>query len=397
MGSGERLEHDSAKDWLHGRHVVFVVNVDWFFLSHRLPVAVAAREAGARVSVLARDTGQAGRITQHGLAFFDVPISRGTRNPLRDLTYLLRLGRLYRRLRPDLLHHVTIKPVLYGTLAARIALPGARIVNAISGLGLSFADNARRASLRRIVEMLYRVALRHPHQRTVFQNPDDRERFLRQGLVSRQRSVLIRGSGVDCVQFAPTPLPLHPAVVLFASRMLWEKGVGTFVDAARLVRTALPDARMVLAGVPDPDNPSSIPEETLRRWAADGVIEWWGHREDMPAVLAEATVVALPTSYPEGVPKILIEAAAAGRPLIATDTPGCREIVRPDRTGILTPPREPGALANAILELLADPERLRRYGREAREVACSEFSLDRVLEQTLGLYRSLLGTSADLG
>jgi glycosyltransferase involved in cell wall biosynthesis len=383
---------DASINRFDGVTVLFVVNVDWFFLSHRLPLAMAVAAEGARVVVVATDTGQAAEVRAQGMDFFHVEMGRGRRNPLGDLRILFELVRLYRRLDPDIIHHVTIKPVVYGTLAARVAKPRTAVLNAITGLGFSFSAAANNRPLAQIVRLLYRAALRHPRQVTVFQNPEDRATFIANGLVSDSHTALIRSSGVDCERFAPGPKSWPPIVVL-ASRLLWQKGVGVFADAAAIAKGFQPSARFVLVGTPDEANPDAVPVKCLRRWHDAGVIEWWGFRSDMAAIMRQASVVVLPTTYPEGVPKVLLEGAACAVPLVATDVPGCREVVIPNRTGALVPPHDPPALAAAIVDLLTNPDRAARLGQSGRELVLSEFSTQRVVEQTIDLYSGMLWDS----
>lgn len=369
--------------------ICFLVNVDWFFLSHRLPLARAARRAGAHVTVAAADTGCGPTIRAEGFEFAPIAFSRKGTGPRAELATLLSVAALYRRLRPHLVHQVTIKPVLYGSLAAR-ALRVPAVVNAISGLGYVFIAGASKPGLlRRLVGRLYAIALRNPRGRTIFQNPDDRALFVEQGLVDPSRTVLIRGSGVDCARFAPTPEPPGLPVVMLPARMLWDKGVQAFVDAARMLRERGVAARFVLVGDTDAGNPSAVPTRDLDAWTADGVVEWWGARDDMHAALPEASIVVLP-SRREGLPKVLLEAAACARPMIAADVPGCREVVRPGETGLLFPVDDAAALATALTELLESPETRARFGRAARVMAETEFAEDIVADRTMALYRELL-------
>jgi len=318
-----------------------------------------------------------------------MPISRKGLNPFEDWRTLRFLRRTYARLKPDLVHHVTIKPVLYGSIAARL-VGGIAVVNAISGLGYVFTSRDLRARiLRPLVRMTYRLALGQRQSRTVFQNPDDLNDFVRMGLVQDGQAVLIRGSGVDVSAFHPTPEPSGPPVVLLASRMLWDKGVKEFVEAARLIRARSQAPRFVLVGQPDVGNPAAIPVAQLEAWTAEGSVEWWGQRDDMPSVLSSATIVVLP-SYGEGLPKVLIEAAAAARPVVATDVRGCREIVRPDINGSLVSARDSVTLAREIERLLDAPDLRARYGRAGRRLAETEFAESVIVEQTLAVYRQLL-------
>lgn len=379
------------------RTLLYVVNWDWFFLSHRLPLALAARERGFRVMVAAVDTGRSAEIESHGFRFTPLPLAPHGLNPLGEVASVARLAALYRRLRPDLIHHVTIKPVLYGTLAAR-AVPSAQVVNAISGLGWMYSGSSRARMLRSFVNRLYRLSLRTPRARTIFQNPDDRQRFVDWGLVAEDRTVLIRGSGVDIREFAfrPQPQPESEAesesqpLVVLPARLLWQKGVGELVAAARIVRAKHPEVRFALVGAGDPGNPQTVPDDVLEGWRREGVVETWGHRDDMPEVLAASWIVALP-SYSEGLPKALLEAAAVGRAIVTTDVPGCREIVQHEKTGLLVPARDADALAEAILRLLEDAPLRSRLGRAARALVVDQFSLEMVVDQTLALYEELSG------
>jgi glycosyltransferase involved in cell wall biosynthesis len=373
-----------------GAHVLFVVNEDWFFLSHRLPLALAAREAGMRVTVAAQDTGAREEIVAHGLEFVPLPESCPRAGLLPESRLFFTLVRLYLRLRPDLIHHVTIRPVIYGSLAARL-LPSAAVVNAVSGLGYVFSDGgAGRARLRRIVEGLYRTALGRPRTVTIFQNPDDRDLFVGRGLVAADRTVIIRGSGVDCSEFPFTLEPGWEPLVMLPARMLEDKGIHDFVRAARILNDRGIRASWVLTGDPHEGNPTSIPLEQLHAWSAEGIVEWWGRMPNMAEVLAAASIVVLP-SRREGLPKVLLEAAAVGRAMVATDVPGCREVVRPGHTGILVPPDDPDALADAVERLLSDTPMRRTFGSAARRMAETEFSVDIVVNETMELYEEILG------
>jgi glycosyltransferase involved in cell wall biosynthesis len=370
--------------------VVMVVNRDAFFLSHRLPLARGARDAGMDVIIVAGETGHGNAIAEEGFRFIPLPITRDSLNPFVDARTLGFLVRVYRRLQPTLLHHSTVKPLVYGAVAARLACPGAAVVSTVSGLGYVFTSDHRTAKmLRPALKQLWRVALSHPRSRTIFQNPDDRDDFVRMRLVQPERTVLIRGSGVDCAAFRPTPEPDGIPIVVLPARMLWDKGVGEFVAAARRLRAAGNQARFVLIGSPDVRNREAIPERQLEAWAQEGVIEWWGYRTDMPSVLAGAAVVVLPT-YGEGLPKVLLEAAAAGRPVVTTEVRGCREVVAAGVNGLLVPPRDASALAQAVGSLLTSPELRRKLGEGGRHRAEHEFAEQLVVEQTLAVYRQLL-------
>jgi glycosyltransferase involved in cell wall biosynthesis len=336
---------------------------------------------------------EAAQIVAEGFPHHAVPVRRGTLAPWTELEAVRALLALYRAVAPDVVHHVTLKPVLYGTLAARLAGVPA-VVNAIAGLGYLYGEDggAKQKVLRATFSSIARAVFRHPRMRFIFQNPEDREVFVATGLARAEHSELIRGSGVDTAVFRPAPEPDTAPMVVLASRLLWDKGVGDFVDAARRLKAEGVAARFALVGEPDPRNPRTVPASQLEAWRDEGVVEWWGHRGDMPAVLAGAHVVTLPSVYREGVPKVLIEAASCGRPLVTTDMPGCREICRHELNGLLVPPRDPAALAAALGRLIADGELRRSYGASGRALVQREFAVEQVIERTLAVYRDVATT-----
>ena len=368
-------------------HLVITINVDWFFLSHRLAFARRALAEGWRCTVLAADTGRGGEIRSEGIAFEPVPFSRSGTNPLAEARMVPALRAAYGRLRPTLVHQMTIKPVLYGSLAARSV--GVPVLNHMTGLGHMFTSKGSLSPSRLAVQALYRHALGGRRSLTMFENPDDRDLFVERGLVRPSRTRIVRGCGVDPDVFAEAPLPEGPPVFMLPARLLIEKGVVEFVGAARRLRAEGVPARFVLVGDTDEGNPTSLATERLEAWAAEGAVEWWGRSSDMARTLAQATVVVLP-SYREGLPKVLLEAAAVGRPLLATDVPGCREVVRDGVNGRLVPPHSAAALADAMREMAASPERLAPWGRASRAVAVAEFAESVVEDQTFALYDELL-------
>lgn len=375
---------------LENRRLLFVINDLDFFVSHRLPIATAARALGMKVDVAAADGVAASRLRAEGLMVHAVPITRSGINPFQELKTLWRLYRLFRHLQPDLIHTVTIKAVLYGGIAARLA--GARaVVSAIPGLGHVFVRSGLFSSLwRRLVLIGYRLALRQHRGSVIFQNPENRETLIRAGVIPQSDTVLIRGAGVDMNLFRPAPERSGPIVIVLAARLLWSKGVGDFVAAARQLVADGVTARFVLVGAADAGNPSSISQQTLRMWHEQGVVEWWGMRSDMDNVFANCHIVCLPTVYGEGVPKVLIEAAASGRPIVATDVPGCREVVHDERNGLLVPPSQVTELVRALKRLIENPALRQEMGRKGRELVEREFSVERVVEETLRLYRGLV-------
>ncbi len=368
--------------------LAFVVAVDWYFCLHWLPLARAVRCAGYDVCVITvvTDAALARRIEGEGFRLLPLRLSRGGLNPFAEWRSMRVLVTHLRAERPDLVHGIAQKPVLYAALAARLAgVHGC--VGTLAGMGYLFTSPSYRVRILRVlVVFAYGMLLRGRRVRIIVQNPDDRGQLRRSVGID---PALIKGAGVDLSRFQPTSPPPDPVTIVLASRMLWDKGVQEFVDAARSLQETAANLRFVLVGKPDPGNPAAVPESRLRSWQADGIIEWWGHRDDMPAVLQQAHIVCLP-SYREGLPTILIEAAAAGLPLVATDVPGCREVVRDGENGLLVPARDAGALADALARLAEDVQLRERFGRRSRDVAEAEFGIERVAEETLAVYRALL-------
>ena len=369
--------------------LLFVANEVGFFLSHRLPLACAARNAGYEVHVAAPEGAGTEHVRANKFPFHPIPMSRKGISPLAEMGSMIAMYRLYRKLLPDIVHHVTIKPVLYGGLMARLARVRA-VVSAVTGLGFVFVSRGfRMRMLRAGVKVAYRLALDHANSRVIFQNPDDRDLFVKERLLSASRAVLIKGSGVDMAHFRPSPELEGAPLVVLAARMLWDKGIGEFIEAVHKLRSEDVDARFVLVGASDLGNPAAVPESQLRTWHSEGVVEWWGQRNDMSYVLAQAHIVCLP-SYREGLPKVLIEAAASGRPIVATDVPGCREITINDENGLLVRPRDVASLATALRRLIEDGDLRKRFGMRGREIAVAGFSIERVVDETLTVYRDLL-------
>jgi len=305
-------------------------------------------------------------------------------NPFADLRFFLCVRRVIRAVAPTLVHNVTVKPVLYGTLAARLAgVQG--IVNAISGLGYAFSDKSRWV-LAAVLRQAYRFALHGARVHVIFQNDDDAREFAAAGLVRASQITKIRGSGVDLRHFWPADEDsTEPPLVLLPARMLRDKGITEFVRAAQLLCRDGCSARFVLAGRLDHNNPAAFTRSELEQLLRDAPVEWLGHVEDMPALLRRAHIVCLP-SYREGLPKSLIEACAVGRPIVTTDVPGCRAVVADGLNGLLVPPRDAEALAAALRRLIPDKELRAFLGRAARQRAEREFSVDSVVAQTLALY-----------
>lgn len=328
-------------------------------------------------------------ITDAGLRLIPSSLARRGQNPLEEGNFIRKLTSIYRQEGPDIIHHVAMKPVLYGSIAARLA--GCKnVVNAMAGMGFVFtSDKAKAKVLRPLVSSAYRMLLNRPNYRLILQNPDDVSLFTNAHLINPEKIALIRGAGVDIAQFSAEPENAGPPMIVLASRLLWDKGVGEFVEAARILRDEGVDARFILVGDSDHENPAAIPQKQIDKWRAIGNVELWGRRDDMSIVFSQAHIVCLP-SYREGLPKVLLEAASCGKPIVATDVPGCREIVRHNQNGLLVPPKNPTALAEALKSLILDADLRRRMGTAGRKIVEQEFSQEIVIEQTLALYREML-------
>jgi glycosyltransferase involved in cell wall biosynthesis len=370
--------------------IVYFITEDWYFCSHRLPLAVAAREAGYKVYVITRVASHGNEITSAGLELIPIDLSRRGKNPFREVRVIWQLFRIYREISPDIVHHVALKPVIYGSIAARLAGVSA-VVNALAGLGFLFSSPSTRAkAVRPIVKTLFRSLFNNANSTLILQNPDDVESLCASSVVRPDRVELIKGSGVDLGEYSFRPQPAKPEKVLLASRMLWDKGVEEFVRAAKILRQEYPSVRFLLAGEGDESNPASISDQQLRLWHAERDVAWLGKRDDMPSLLASCHIVCLPSYYGEGVPKVLIEAASCGRPIVTTDAPGCREIVRHGENGMLVPVRDAEALADALRTLIEDPELRHRLGQAGREIVRKEFTIEAVAKSTLGVYETML-------
>jgi glycosyltransferase involved in cell wall biosynthesis len=341
------------------------------------------------VTVVTRVGRHSEPILASGISLVPIALKRGGLNPIVEMRSLHQIAKIYRRLQPDIVHHVAMKPVLYGSFAARRAGTPC-VVNALAGLGYLIASNEGKARLMRPwVKGACRALLSRPGSWLICQNPDDLETLVASGLIRRDHAVVIRGSGVDLSKFVPTPEIGGPPLVVLPARLLRDKGVADFVDAARLVKEHEVSTRFALVGDPDPANPTSIAQTALRRWVAEGVIEHWGWVDDMVAVFRQSAIVCLP-SYREGLPKALLEAAACGRAIVTTNVPGCREVVGHGDNGLLVPPGDVKALAEALLRLVRDPALRAQMGRRGRVRATQEFSDQSAISETLALYEKCI-------
>jgi glycosyltransferase involved in cell wall biosynthesis len=372
---------------------MYVITEDWFFASHFLDRARAAVEAGWDVVVATRCGDDAARIRATGARTVHVDLSRRGTNPLVEVRAVAALVALLRRERPDVVHHVALKPVVLGTLAARCA-GVRRIVNAPVGMGYVFTStDARARAMRPLLRTVMRLVLNPRGSRVIIENPDDRDAILEGRFARASHVSLVKGAGVDLRAFVPSPEPSTDGgvVVTVVARMLRDKGIPEFVEAARALHARGVAVRCRLVGGTDTGNPTSLDAATLRAWEREGIVEWLGPSADVPAVWRASHVACLP-SHREGLPKSLIEAAACARPIVTTDVPGCREVVRHEVEGLLVPARDAAALADAIATLAADPTRRARMGAAARARVEAEFGNERVIAATHAVYEELMAS-----
>ena len=369
------------------KHLVYVITEDWFFASHFLDRAKAAVGKGYKVSVITRCRETAREFRQYGLAPINIEFSRRGLNPITELITIFRLRTILKRIKPDIVHNVALKPVVLGSLAAQFA--GVQnIVNAPVGMGYVFTSEENRARiLRPVVNALIRYSLGRQVRRVIIENNDDFNNLVAGGFAKKDSIALIKGAGVDTKKFDYKPEPDGQVRVIMVSRLLRDKGVQEFIDAAKLVKARESTVQFVLVGDVDEGNPTSLTADQLTDLRKSRDVTWLGARTDIAELLAASHVACLP-SYREGLPKSLIEAASAGRPIVTTDVPGCREVVTHMVNGLLIQPRDVTALATAIEKLVNDPQLRQSMGKENRQKAESEYANEMIIAQTHGVYDS---------
>jgi glycosyltransferase involved in cell wall biosynthesis len=371
------------------KKILFVVNIPSFFVSHRLPLAIAAKNSGFEVHVATANGSEVQIIEDNGLTHHIIPFDRSGQNLVADTTTFTKLIRLFRIIKPDLVHLVTIKPVIYGGIAARIT--GIKsLVAAVSGLGTVFIDSSFRGYFRRLLVLsMYRMAFKHKRLNVIFQNLEDKNMFLNENLIESKCARLIQGSGVRLSDYPHLPEPNSIPVVIMASRLLEDKGVFEFVQAAKILKTQGAEVIFRLVGDSDFDNETSVSKKTLSSWKDEGYIEIMGFCDDIAYQYANANIVCLP-SYREGLPKSLVEAAACGRAVVTTDVAGCRDAIVNEVTGLLCPIRDPRGLAETIKILIDDPNKRKQMGIAGRHLAESIFSIEHIVDQHMDIYNELV-------
>jgi glycosyltransferase involved in cell wall biosynthesis len=369
--------------------ILFFVNVDWFFISHRLPIALEAFSKGFEVHIATTFTDKRSEIESLGFYLHEINVSRGSFRLFESFQTLMRVIQLFKKVQPQIVHLVTIKPIILGGIAARISHIQC-VVAAISGLGYIFIDQGAKASIRRFfIRFLYKLALTHKNIKIICQNKNDLNVIQKISNLPSDFFSLIPGSGVCLNKFKFYPDKNEYAKIILASRMLKDKGIYEFVDAAKIIQKCDLKAQFILVGDPDHENPTSLNQQQLNNWEKEGILEAWGHQENMHEILSMASIVVLP-SYREGFPKVLIEAAACGRAIITTDVPGCRDAINNGVTGILVPAKDPVALAEAITSLIKDPKMRLSMGESGRKMAEERFNETHVINEHFNIYNQLL-------
>jgi len=374
------------------KKILFLVNVDWFFISHRLPIAKKALESGYEVTIASRFTEHKAELSEMGFNVIDIPFNRSGSGLSSEINTIKTIKRVIEDVQPSIIHAVTIKPVLYTGLALKVVKRDIPFVAAISGLGYVFTANSLRAKITKLIaSAFYKVALAQKYKTVIFQNSSDEAILTAVAKLNGSDKTLIKGSGADLSVYNYLPENTNADVkIVMACRLLKEKGVYQYIDAAKIVKKQHPNAEFLLVGTPDLENPNTVKQKEIDSWVKQGLVTYLGHRNDIPDVFSNSNIVCLPSFYGEGVPKVLIEAAACGRAIITTDNPGCRDAVIEGETGLTVPIRDAKALATAMLKLIEQPELRVAMGAKARVFAEKEFDVNSVVNKHLEIYNNLL-------
>lgn len=370
--------------------LLFVVNVDWFFISHRLPIALAAQRQGYKVHIATGITSHTMNLEDCGFTVHPLRLERGATNLFLVLRTFLEIYFVIKKVNPDLIHFITIKPILLGGIASHF-FKHKGLVFSVSGLGYIFSSDGIKSKLRQFAtSCLYWFALRHIFIKVIFQNKHDLRTVSNIVKLKSSEYALIPGSGVDLDKYSPALIPKGLPIVLFAARLLSSKGIYEFAEASTMVS----GARFVIAGQFDTDNRECLKPHELQQWVQSGSIEYWGFSDSAAELINQSSIVVLPSYYGEGLPKILIEAAACAKPVITTDHPGCRDAIEPGISGLLVPVRDANALATAIKKLLDDPDLCKSMGLAGRALAERKFDIKQVVQTHLDIYADMLSSSS---
>ncbi|GAB4337652.1 MAG: glycosyltransferase family 4 protein [Calditrichia bacterium] len=371
--------------------LIFFIPADYYFYTHRLPVAKAALKEGFEVSVITKPGDFVEKIEKENIRLIPINFSRNSLNPFRESLTILKLWKIYRSEKPDIVHHVALKPILYGSIAAKLNFNKIKIVNAFAGGGWLFTSNSSLSKfLKRIINILKKIAIKNTF--IIVQNYDDYNSLREQ--VSNSPIYAILGSGVDPEEYYFCPDPENEVVtVSLVSRMLWEKGVADFIDAIRILKRKGVKANFLLAGGTDEGNPSSIPISIINGWEKEGLIKYLGYVENIMTLYEKTNIICLPSYYGEGLPKSLIEAASSGKPIVTTDWIGCREIVKDGLNGILVPIKNAEKLADALEKLILNKKLRVEMGKKGRELVVNHFTTEIVVKNTLNVYHKCLSSN----
>ena len=379
----------SEENLVKNPKVLLLLNeLDWFW-SHRLPLAKAILDRNWHLSLTTHDTSNDPRLTEIGIDGYDIPRMNRPLNPLSQIRFMWSLYKVFKETKPDIVHAITLRYAFYAGIVARL-MGYKPVISTIAGLGSLYSTSTLKMRvIRAIATPFLNFAFGGSGKFVIFQNPDNMKSMLQTGTVAQNQAYLIRGSGVDLNEFPHIPYEENGDIptITFASRLLREKGISDFIEAAKYLKNQGFKANFIVAGTLVPGNKRFISAMEIEQPDSDGIVEWRGKVTDMPKLMQESMIVVLPSYYGEGIPKVLLEAAATGRPIISCDVPGCREIVNHDVNGILMPPKNPILLARAIEELVTNEPKRQAYGRASRELVESDFNSDYVLEQTMEIYR----------
>ena len=364
------------------KKILFIVNLDKFFISHRLPIAIAIKNLGFEVHIAAKLTKSASILEENGFITHNLKIDRGSLSIVSNIITFARIFKLIFFIRPNLLHLITIKPLLFGSISSYFFKDISTIIS-VSGLGYIFSDKGRFSYIRKkVIIQIYKLALMNKRNIIIFQNKDDKKKLMEISNLNKNNLKLIYGSGVNLSKFYPKNYEIDPPIVLFAGRLLISKGINDFIEAAKYLK----GIRFVIAGEYDYENPDCVNPEYIKEISGKGIVEYWGYSERMEDIINKCSIVILPSYYGEGLPKILIEAAACGKPIITTDHPGCRDAIIEKKTGLLVPIKDPKAIANAIKDIINNKKRMMTMGKAARFFAEENFSIESVIKNHLKIY-----------
>lgn len=366
--------------------ILFIVNVDWFFVSHRLPIAQKALSKGFEVHIATAFTNKKEFLLNQGFFLHEIPFKRSDSNIFSFLKDIISIGNLYLKIKPKIVHLITIKPVIIGLIAGYI-IPKANFVASISGLGYIFSSNSFKAFIKRfIVSILYKLSFSHEKLKVIFQNDNDKNILMKIKPLKKRNIYVIPGSGVDLSNLRPSEKIPENGAILFASRLLFSKGIQEYIEAAKLIK----DAKFLVAGDIDPNNLESIRQKDIEIWSKIKNVEFIGYKKEIHKIINKCSMVVLPSYYGEGIPKILIEAAACGRPIITTDHPGCRDAIIPEKTGLLVPKKNSLEIAKAINKLRKDNKLRTSMGIAGRKLAEKKYNIENVVDKHIEIYKGFL-------